>query len=174
MRHRCGFTYSEVMVSVVIISVLLIAGVRLFGGLGRGMQSNLDTDAAETLTLEMIHEIMDKHYSEPVDAAVFGRESGEGAGSRLTYDDVDDFNGWSMSPPIDRTGDSRSRYDGLTRSVAVEYVESDDFGQTSTDDEGFKKVTVKISRGNKVILERSYILPEVPVTMADNEFLVSY
>ncbi len=71
MRNRSGFTYSEVMVSVVIISVLLIAGVRLFGGLGRGMQSNLDTDAAETLTLEMIHEIMGKHYSEPVDEAVF-------------------------------------------------------------------------------------------------------
>ncbi len=79
-----------------------------------------------------------------------------------------------MSPPIDRTGDSRNRYDGLTRSVAVEYVESNDFDQTTNSDEGFKKVTIQISRGNKVVLERSYILPAVPVTMADNEFVSGF
>ncbi len=51
--------------------------------------------------------------------APIGLDSGEVAGDRSNYDDIDDYNGISDSPPEDPENSVMPDYDGFSVSVAV-------------------------------------------------------
>jgi len=158
--HR-GFSYVEVLLTSVIISILLVSAVRLFGNIGRSRASAFGRDIAAHLAIEMIEEIRQQSYQDPQSPGAFGREAGETALMRSTFDDIDDYDGWSSSPPIDRTGQPYSNYDYLTRSVAVRYVQADDFTQeTEDEDEGFKEVTITVSHAENILAQQIYVIAD--------------
>ena len=160
--HRWGLSYVEVMLATVIMSVLLVAAVRLFANLGRSALHTSDAAAAATLAVEMIEEIRRLPYKDPYAAAQFGPGDGETGAGRTGFDDIDDYDNWSACPPEDRSGQSFSQYPRLTRAVNVRYVEADDFTQASgTSDEGFKEIIVTISTSDRVVAQQSYILARV-------------
>lgn len=173
-RYRTGFTYSEVLVATIIISVLLVAALQLFGNLGRSTQHTFDQNTAENLTIEMIREIMTKHYEEPDDTPILGQEAGEIPDSRLNYDDVDDYDDWTSEPPQDRIGNTRLRHANLERKVTVGYVAANDFTQTVDTDQGFKRVVITIKRNDTLILKREYIISDAPIEIAGTETITEY
>ncbi|OYW18935.1 MAG: hypothetical protein B7Z55_09750 [Planctomycetales bacterium 12-60-4] len=91
---------------------------------------------------------------------LFGPELGEPAvatGPRTLYDDVDDYHGWSRSPPQSRNGTPMSDLTGWQRSVAVEFVNPSNPGSVALLDQGIKRVTVTVRR-NGVTLATSVAL----------------
>ena len=54
---------------------------------------------------------------EPDDTPAFGREAGESSSSRAAYDDVDDYHGWSGSPPVEKDDAAIANAAGFTRIV---------------------------------------------------------
>ena len=96
-------------------------------------------------------EILQQYYLEPDDTPVFGRESGESGGDRTDWDDVDDYDGWSASPPQDKDGTVAGNRAGWARNVAVVWVDPTDPSQTVGSDQGAKWISVTVTRDGKLI-----------------------
>lgn len=157
-RHA-AFSYVEVIISVVIISVLIVATMRTFGGLGRSRQNTLEKDSANLLALDMIREIKQLHYEDPGQNSVFGTEPDETSETRDQFDDIDDYNNWSANPPQDRQGQPLMGYGDITRSVLVRFVSANNFDEVVGNDEGFKGIAIEVMRGDNVITRQKYIIP---------------
>ena len=81
-----------------------------------------------------------------------GTKNGDVACARCLFadfDDVDDYHGWSSTPPVDRQGVPVPNADGFTRSAAVTLADPDDLNTISTSDQAIKQVVVTVS-GNGV------------------------
>jgi len=157
-----GFSYVEVLLSTVILSILMVSALRLFGNLGMSRYHTFRQDFAETLALEMIKEIKELPYQDPVNDAEFGHGVDEQGSDRSNYDDIDDYHNWSACPPQERDGTSLDQFANVTRSVAVRYVCADDFTQPAAGDEGFKEITITISQDNRILAQHKYVIAKVP------------
>ncbi len=140
-----GFTLIEALLSIVLVS---IAGVALMSGIASSIDT---TDAAvqEAVALGLAQQLMDEiaicRYVEPGGdpySPVLGPESGETAGNRTLFDDIDDYNGLVDEPPTtldgttlgvdDAEGGTRDpnfqvpsgQLDRWRREVSVYYVDS--------------------------------------------------
>ncbi|MBN2211273.1 MAG: type II secretion system protein [Sedimentisphaerales bacterium] len=163
-----GFSYVEVLFAAVLLAVLFTAGMTLYGNLGRAGQDTIDQDLAAELALEMIKEIKVHPYVDPQfpDDGIGRLESPP----RKNFDDVDDYDEWTATPPQNPEGEELSRYTGLTRTVTVEHVSPANFEQVLGDDndQGVKRVTITIKRGEREIARQIYILVDVPDDMIDD------
>lgn len=75
-----------------------------------------------------------------------GTETGEGTSTRADFDDVDDYDGWTASPPVERDGTAVAGYDGWTRNVTVEYINPlAPGGAAVNSDAGAKRITVTVT-----------------------------
>ena len=158
---RPGFSYVEVLLSSVIISIILVSGLRLFGNLGRSQQVLLDQSSADFLALQMVEEIKQQFYEDSNGSPVFGREPYESAADRSDFDDVDDYHNFSACPPQRRDGDVLKQYNKFTRTVSVRYVTADDLTQTAVSDEGFKEVTIAVSRSDQILAQQIYVIADI-------------
>jgi hypothetical protein len=99
-------------------------------------------------------EIMMQAYRDPDGSAVFGRETGEPAGPRSAFDDVDDYNGWNASPPQYRDGTTiPDRTNWRHRVVVVRVIPATPAVTTNTD-QGAKRIRVVIEYQNEVLAEQ--------------------
>ena len=78
-------------------------------------------------------------------APEFGPEPGEADGTRTYFDDVDDYDGWSASPPQAKDGTVLKDYDGWTRKVEVVYATPSDPGISPVTDLGLKRISVTVT-----------------------------
>jgi hypothetical protein len=66
---------------------------------------------------------MSLNYMEPGQTvSAITRESGESGGSKVTYDDVDDFNGWTEQPPQYRDGTAMANLSNWQRRAFVQWI----------------------------------------------------
>lgn len=94
----------------------------------------------------MYYYVFGKISTETIPPPTIGTDTGEGSSSRTDFDDVDDYHGWSASPPQDRGGSDLVDYAGWTRSVTVEYVNPVQPGSLGTaSDGGAKRITVTVT-----------------------------
>jgi Tfp pilus assembly protein PilV len=168
-RHsKRGFSFVEVMLSAILLAALFTAGMALFGNLGRASQDTIDQDLAAELCLEMIKEIKVLPYADPQssDTGIAFEEAGA---NRELFDDIDDYDGWSATPPRTRKGVELNRYQGLTRTVMVDHVNPGNFQQmlSDTDDQGIKRITIIIKRSDQEIARQVYIIPNIPDDMLE-------
>jgi hypothetical protein len=79
---------------------------------------------------------------------LFGREAGEQLANRASWNDVDDFDGYVETSPVDPAGTAIPGVpEGWSRSVTVEWVAPSNPSQTSQTETGLKRVTVTVKRG---------------------------
>ena len=72
-----------------------------------------------------------------------GSESGE---SRTSYDDIDDYDGLTESPPRDALGNLRPGYDSFSVSISVRYLSSAEVSDLGADDPtDAKRISLQIS-----------------------------
>jgi len=162
--HRSvrGIAYTEVLLSSIILAVLVVSAVKLFANLGRSQQNTVGQKTVSNLASQMIEEIKVLPYVDPVDINEDGPGVDELGSDRSAFDDIDDYDEWSAQPPQDKQGNPLDQYPDLIRSVQVFNVSAADFNQQISDDEGYKKVIVKISRDevDNVIFQQNYIFAD--------------
>jgi MSHA pilin protein MshD len=141
-RLRRGMTLIEAVISIVIVATMLVAAVSALGSFARARRSQFDRCAGGTLTRGLMSEILQARYLEPGVDVWFGRDTGEPADARATWDDVDDYNGLNECPPKTKSGTAITGAAGWTRQVAVAYVQPDNPNQTSSTDTGLVRITV--------------------------------
>ena len=146
-----GFTLIEAVMSMLIVGLMLVAALNTIGASRitevRGFEQTLGPMLAE----ELMAEILDQSYEDTDGSPTFGREGGEHSGSRSTWDDVDDYTGWSASPPENKDGTTLSGVDGWSRQVEVKWVSSLDPDLESVIPTGIKRVDVVVSYNGRVV-----------------------
>ncbi|RME39299.1 MAG: hypothetical protein D6788_05785 [Planctomycetota bacterium] len=134
----------EVVISVVLVGGLLVASLHLVAAAAGSDRMLQNVSRGQTLAEELLTEITRKAYEDPDDAPVFGREAGELAVTRSAFDDVDDYNGWSSSPPQAADGTPLSAFADWTRQVRVRWVTLGDPEVLSLAESGVKRIDVQV------------------------------
>ena len=145
-RFRRALTLVEAVVSIAIIGVMLVAALNTVGASQTTQKKMGDRNRAMLLAQDLMSEIFQQSYVEPDDVvAVIGLEGGENSEKREWYDDVDDYDGWSASPPEEKDGTALSDFDGWRRSVAVDWVNPANAAEEQGADTGVKRITVSVT-----------------------------
>ena len=127
LRLQAGVTLVELVISMVIISVALVAVLNSFGFLVSKSADPLWRNKSLKLAQLYLDEILARSYDDatpvggvpPVaspSCSGLGPESGE---ARATFNDVDDYNGVDDSPPVSLIGSIDSSYSSYRVQVTV-------------------------------------------------------
>jgi Tfp pilus assembly protein PilV len=140
---RRGFTTIEAALSVVVVAIIALSAVQMAGTSAVLTTVQKDQARGTALARQLMAEIMQQHYIDPGTSPVFGPESAE---TRATYDDVDDYNGYTESPPQNNDASLVNGFTGWTRSTVVEWVSSSSPGGTASASEtGLKRITITVT-----------------------------
>ncbi len=131
----------EAAFAVAITGVMLTASLTTFAAIARNRRVEAERRAAYPLAQQLMAEVLAGYFVDPGPAPVFGPETGE---VRATFNDVDDYNGWTETPPATRAGVALAGYAGWTRAVAVAYVDPTTLAVSATATT-LKRVTVTVS-----------------------------
>ncbi len=150
-----GFTLIEVLLAVILVGIAIasLVGANAAFTQANGAGANMST--AEFL-IEQIRELT-------ITLAVIDPQTGTGTfgaeeGSVANYDDLDDFDNVTFSPPIDATAATLSGFAAFSQQVTVQNVNASNFGQTVADHgSDFVKVTVSVSLNSREISSASWI-----------------
>ena len=143
---------AEVAVAMLVVSVMLVAALNTVGAARLSQSRTADRLRATLLAEDLMTEILQQAY----------REEGEpdlGAlpwltpRVRVTMNDVDDYDGWTSTPPCYRDGSPIPDAAGWTRAVEVVCVDPDDFMTVSVLDTGVKRITVTVSYEGRRLVE---------------------
>jgi len=137
-----GFTMVEAVLSTILVSVMLVVALNLVGTSKVTQQKAALTSRGRLLAEDLLAEILQQNYQEPDETPVFGREMTESATSRSAYDDVDDYLGWTASPPVAKDGAAIANSANWKRTVTVERIEPLNPQTVTTSETGAKRITV--------------------------------
>ena len=142
-RHP-AFSLAETAISILLVGGLVVAALNTVGASVAGREFTRNRGRGDLLAHHLMSEILRQSYEEPVDTPTMGRESGESGGSRSSYDDVDDYDGWVSSPPEEKNGTALADLTGWERSVTVEFVDPNMLTTVSATETGVKRITVTV------------------------------
>ncbi len=75
---------------------------------------------------------------------------------------MDDYNGWSESPPQFADGTAMPNLANWSRSVQVAFVNPTNLSQTSTTETGAKRITVTVTHNGVVVATRVAVRTDAP------------
>ncbi len=138
----------EAVFSVALVGGLVVVSLDTLGG-SKMAQRNLGEHAVgQLLASALMSEILNQSYQDPTQTALFGPELSES--SRSTFDDVDDYSGWSASPPQNRDGTVIPGLTGWSQAVQILVVDPANLSTKRLTDTGVKRITVTITHNNVV------------------------
>jgi type II secretory pathway pseudopilin PulG len=158
MKLRRGISLVEVTISMVIVSIMSMGVIQMTGVSARTRALSTDRVRGLALANDLLAEIQTRHWADP-DSGVgsFGVRVDEYDGTtRTAYNDIDDYDGWEQSPPLQINGDPVPGFEGWTRSVSVEYalVSGTDVVTSGSFETG-KLITVTVLRNGRLVAEVS-------------------
>jgi hypothetical protein len=134
---------------------VIVGALKSVGAVVRGRISTGNTGKAEQLADQLMAEILQSHYREPIDTPVFGQEATESSSLRSSWDDVDDYHLWAASPPQNRPGTVIPDSIGWGRSVTVAWVNPSNPALTVGSDQGVKRITVTVQWNGQVLATKT-------------------
>ena len=143
-RSRRAFSLAEIAVSMLLVSGLLVVSLNMVGDVTIGRQNMNDRSVGHLLAQDLMSEILPLSYQDPDGTPMFGYEAGESTTTRADFDDVDDYNGWSATPPESKDGTKIPDRTGWRRIVKVEYVQANDINTPALGHEGVKRIHVTV------------------------------
>jgi hypothetical protein len=151
----------EAAAAVGMVAVLLVVALNTVGASNANQYRTARRATANYLAQSLLDTITQLPYKDPV-MPVFGLEANESSSSKTNYDDVDDFNNWTESPPQDRDGTRFNDLAGWSRSVTVQWVTVASPTTVSASDTGLKLITVNVSCNGTLLASRSALKGSYP------------
>lgn len=155
--RRLGLSLIEVIASTMIVGLMTVVALDGLGAATRSSESIGNRAVAIGLADELMAEILQQNYSEPTQTAVFGRESGELATNRSTFDDVDDYHNYNQSPPRYRDGTVMPNRANWRHQVQISRVSPNNPLQMVGTDQGVKLITIIVSFNGQILAQQSAI-----------------
>lgn len=138
------------MLSLLIVGGAFVASLNTIAS-ARASQA---VAAQQRLGLVLAEDLMAEILSHPYkEGTTLGIELGENTGDRSNYDDIDDYQGWTSTPPTDVDGNEIAGAGDYTRSVSVQRVELWDPTAASLSDQGMLRIIVTVTRGGKAVAQ---------------------
>jgi hypothetical protein len=150
---RTGLSLVELVISTMLVGMVLVGAMNCVGAVIRGRLGVGDSGNAEQLLRQLMSEIVEQEYLEPVNTPLFGTETSENGTARSDWDDVDDYHLWSASPPQDRYGSPLPNLTDWQRDVVVEWVDPSNPSVTVGSDQGVKRITVTVRRSGQIVAQ---------------------
>ncbi len=119
--RNAGITLVETISAIL---VLAIAATVALGAVGSALPQSVETQRpilAQELARDLLDEVLSKPFNDPVGA---DGETAPPSGPRIALDDVDDYNGYRDTPPVNPQGQALAGRGGFTRAVRVVPVSS--------------------------------------------------
>jgi type II secretory pathway pseudopilin PulG len=151
---RRALSLIEVVASTMIVGMMCVAALNSLGAATRSSESTGNRAVAMGLADELMSEILQSAYEDPNQTPVLGRESGEPASPRSAFDDLDDFDGWSQSPPQYRDGTVMPNRTDWRHNVEVRRVLPTSPKVNSATEQGAKAIKVTIEYRGVVLVEQ--------------------
>lgn len=147
---RRAFSLIEVVVAIAIIGLMLVGALSAVSA-SRGSQFKVRRlRQAHLLGQALMAEILQQDYEET--AGVLGPDPDELSGVRAGFDDVDDYDGWSQSPPQREDGTNLDQFASYGRRVTIAYLNPGSLWQTVPFDSGIKRIIVCVDvNGNEIV-----------------------
>ena len=167
--RRTGLSLVETAISVVIVGGMLTAALNAAGAARVGTQLSGYHARGATLAQDLMAEILVQAYQDP-DAASgnLGLDASDSdLGNRSTFDDVDDYSGWTASPPQDKDGTVMSDLTGWKRNVTVVYANPSDIMQSVVTGTGIKRIVVTVTRKDMQIAQWTAIRTAAHDTLSE-------
>ena len=146
-RRARGFSIVEALVSMVIVSVIVVSALETAGAMSMTRMRTSNRALGARLAEDLMAEICRQDY-EDADLAPgsFGLGADEvGDGSRLLWEDVDDYDGWTACPPQQKDGTELPISDQWARSASVRWILLSDVGSITSSDTRAKEIVVTVT-----------------------------
>jgi hypothetical protein len=161
-RRDKGFSFVEILISIILVGLSISALVFASSSFTMANGAGADISTAEFL-IEQIRELTTLLPVVDPDATTWttlGPEADEP--NRISYNDVDDFDGFnssSLGAPIDADRNPLTPLAAFSQVVVVEKVSQGDFNVVKADsfDTPFVRVTVTVSLNGREITSASWI-----------------
>ena len=156
IKYHRGFSLIEVLFAVLLVGLAIASLMAANGTFTKANGAGTDQSTAEFLVgqireLTMLLPIVDPE----TEITTFGPETGE---TLATYDDLDDFDGASFSPPINADRTTLSQFPAFSQQVKVENVSASNFEQVVADhSSNFVRVTVSVYLNSREISSASWL-----------------
>lgn len=157
-QRRRGITLVEVVLSSLVLSFVATGAMRLLVAVVDRRESAVRDSTGSQLAEQMLAEAMARPFETPTAArnAEFGRSASEaGAAGWGTFDDCDDFDAWSATPPELGDGTALSGLDGWTRRASVAWVTTSDLNTAVGGPTDVKRITVVVEFQGRPIATRA-------------------
>jgi len=148
--YNHGFSLIEVLIAIMLVGLAVASLMAANGAFTQANGAGTDLSTAEFL-IEQIRELtaLLPVIDPESETSTFGPEGGETLG---TYDDLDDFDNASFSPPINSERAALPEVGAFTQQVTVENVSASNFQQVAGDHtSNFVRVTVKVFLNSREI-----------------------
>lgn len=159
-KNKSGFTLIEALIATILIGVSIAALITSNISHTQANAHGMYTTTAEFLIEEIRAMTMPMAFVEPDEVPdTFGPDEGEvDVGD---YDDLDDFDGVTFSPPVDVNGNSLNDFSEYSQIVTVESVNPADFTSAVEDfDSSIVRMSVNIVMNGKQVGSTSWLITE--------------
>lgn len=159
-----GLALVEVIASIAILGILMTAVFRCVAAAAVARTRTIERIQGAALCENLMNEILSQEYTNTtpppsglnVNISILGinvsLSTPGGNPSRASFDAIDDYDGWTASPPIARDGSVIPGYLGWQQRVAVELATlATPNGAEAGAETGLKRVTVVITRDGREI-----------------------
>lgn len=165
-RRRAGaFTLAEALLASVVLAIAVVGISQLTSASYQQSEALRQDTRAVSLARELMEEIAAKPFADPNAIAGeefhLGPDTGETAGNRATYDNVDDYDGFAdnTNQGVMKTASGQAinfvTTEYFSRSVKVEYRTAP-AGPAGNGDFALVTVTVTTAKGRTVQLSRLF------------------
>ena len=146
---RRGLSLAEVAISTLLVGLVLVTALRSVEMSLCTWETTAETSDGYGLARQLLGGIEGQAYEDVAAPGTFGPETGETSSpaNRSQFDDLDDFDDWTASPPQDASGVDLPGYIGWTRSAVVQKVDAGTYAPLTdaAADTGLRKVTVTVT-----------------------------
>jgi type II secretory pathway pseudopilin PulG len=128
LQRDCGFTLIEAAMTTVIIGVGILASMSLFAACSQQNMNSSEMTTAMMLATNIQEAMANLAFCDPITGkTTFGPEGGE---TLASYDDLDDFDGQTISPPIDALRASIPNLSQYSQVINVDPVDPNNLSVT--------------------------------------------
>jgi prepilin-type N-terminal cleavage/methylation domain-containing protein len=155
-KYKSGFSLIEVLIAILLVGLAMAALMASNTTFTKANGAGTDLSTAEFL-VEQIRELTALLPVIEPGSTVWTTFGPEGE-TLANYDDLDDFDGLSFSPPIDADRNSLNDFAAYSQQVTVENVNASNFEQVVADTStSFVRVTVRVYLNSKEITSASWL-----------------
>ncbi|MGB2863588.1 MAG: prepilin-type N-terminal cleavage/methylation domain-containing protein [Sedimentisphaerales bacterium] len=155
-KYKSGFSLIEVLIAILLVGLAIASLVAANGAFTKANGAGTDLSTAEFIIgqireLTMLLPVIDPE----TELFTFGPESGE---TLAVYDDLDDFNGATFSPPISAERIPLNEFSAFYQQITVENVNPSNFEQVfANHSSSFVRVTVSVFLNSRKISSASWL-----------------